>query len=230
MARPESEEALPEGLLGADQVACEHLGDHALVGPARHGGVFEDGLGLGAPPEMMSIEMVVEGLDPERITGAHEPSRGPVPDRHREIPDELAREVLAPAFIGAKDQLGVVLGAGGQAPGHERIPERSPVVDATVQSRHELHGRMAPRLDLAPRLGSRPEGLMAHGDRSRRPCVLSIASAVRERGQHPLEDEGLGAPTVESEKTCETTHGALRDTACSSFRSPHRCPRSRCPA
>jgi hypothetical protein len=194
----------------------EHLVQADEVDAARHRGVLQHGLDLGAEDQLAALVSVEQRRDTEVVAGADEELLAVVVEHDRELPVETADEVAAELLVEVRDHLGVAARAQGVAPVDEEVTQFAVVVDLAGGHGDDLPALVVHRLVAGPEVVDRQPGererhgfvdvetggvrspvsdRRAHGVErlARRPGVVSWPDEAREstHRQHPFEIDVL---------------------------------------
>jgi hypothetical protein len=148
----------------------------------------------------------VQRLDAEAVAGQHQPAGVALVDRQGEHADEVVDEVLAPAVVGLRDDLGVGRGEEPVAVPAQLVAQLAVVVDAAVEDDGQPQLGVDHRLVPVGREVDDGQPAVAEGQRSVR-VGAGVVGSTRHHGVAHEADRGeVGGAVVEPEFTGETAH------------------------
>src|SRR5262245_42090579 len=134
---------LVQCLLLIGDSTCQILRYHTFIRPAPDRRILQYLMLLGTKPKGAIINVVVERLDPEKIPRAEQLAFPPIPDRKREISDDVFRTLLAPDNIRLQHQLGVSVVVQPRAACLQRRFQLTSIVDTAVEHQTQVAGLVA---------------------------------------------------------------------------------------
>ena len=182
----------------------EEVVRHAgLVQPHRDLGEREQALDLrGKREQPIGAVVIVERLHPEVIARAEQHLPTFVPDREREVSQQVLRAALSPALVGGEEQLGVRDRAGST----EHGAEIGAVVNPRVGREDERAVRAREREALPQRLGCCMKHHVPQGAGAGMPEAGAVGPAVGEPGEHALDIGPPGGHAVEAQDPGDPAH------------------------
>ncbi len=176
----------------------DQLGQALGVDGGAHGGVREDGLGLGAEEDAVGGRVVVERLDAHAVADEQEFFPAGVPEGEGVHAVEALGERLAPFEVGVEHDLGVAAGAEGVAEPFEFGLQLAVVVDLAAVGGGEQGAAVAldeHRLFAALDVDD-GEAAVAEGRVGVQPDAGGVRAAAAHRLRHRVERAALGGQVL----------------------------------
>jgi hypothetical protein len=115
-----------------DRIEGEERLERVGIDLAGETGLAEQRLQLRCKRERSIRDPVVEGLDPEAVSGEHDPALTRVPERDREHPPQILDERRSTLLIEVNQNLGVALGRERVAPRSQPVHQPAVVINLAV--------------------------------------------------------------------------------------------------
>ena len=142
------------------------------------------------------------------------PSPG-IPDSKRKIAQKPLRRVLAPPFVGAKDQLTVTDLAQPSSFDAERGDQLVSIVYPGVGGNDHVAESVHQRKLFIKGFGRRPEHPMPQTNRPIAPNARRVRTAVGDTLDHPVQIHAVGGSPVQAIEPDDSTHSATASSASS---------------
>jgi hypothetical protein len=205
MARRQRADLRVDRARRADMPEAEIIVERAGVDVERHPRQQRQRLEFGTEREPGGLVGIIERLDPDGIARQRQPTRVHIPHRDREHAVELRPDVVAPAFVAGKDDLGIARALEHTAERLQLAPQVTEIVDLAVEDQRvaavgRVEGLM-PAFDVDDAQPAHPEAEVAIGHHA-----LVVGAAVQDRvalrGDQGCGDEagrnGTATPRVKA--------------------------------
>jgi hypothetical protein len=181
-----------------------------MVEGRRDSRVLEQRLDLRGEDDALPVVDVVERLDPEPVTGEHQPTPPPIPEGERKHPPQRVQERGPAVLVEMRDHLRVAVGRQAVPAAAQVRREILRVVDLTVVHDDDVaglvrHGLRA-ALDVDDAQAAHPEPHRTFDEEA-----VIVRAPVPDRRRHPFHDRRSGRVLVPVfEHTGYATHEVLR--------------------